>query len=283
MNKIILDLCGGSGAWSEGYRKAGYDVRLITLPAYDVRTYLPPGNVYGILAAPTCTDLAGCGAKYWKEKGLSALFEALAIVDACMRIILISNPVFWCLENPVGRLVHYLGNPRLIFNPCDYGDPYTKRTCLWGNFNIPKKNPVEPIKVCSQGSWVQKLGGKSERTKMLRSITPPASQKHFLRRINNMIELNRIYQGDCLSVLKSWPNDFIDCVVCSPPYWGLRSYSTTPVIWDGVPECQHIWVDNSYVRNNDQTAGEKQKTNAGSVGRDVPVKSGVCQSCNAWR
>lgn len=50
--KIILDLCGGSGAWSEPYRKAGYDVRLVTLPENDVRFYEPPLGVHGVLAAP---------------------------------------------------------------------------------------------------------------------------------------------------------------------------------------------------------------------------------------
>lgn len=55
-NKIILDLCGGTGSWSRPYKAAGYDVRVITLPEYDVRTYVPPDNVYGILAAPPCTE-----------------------------------------------------------------------------------------------------------------------------------------------------------------------------------------------------------------------------------
>lgn len=41
-NKIILDLCGGTGSWSKPYKEAGYDVRLITLPEYDVLTYDPP-------------------------------------------------------------------------------------------------------------------------------------------------------------------------------------------------------------------------------------------------
>lgn len=41
-NKIILDLCGGSGSWSRPYAQAGYDVRLITLPMYDVLTFTPP-------------------------------------------------------------------------------------------------------------------------------------------------------------------------------------------------------------------------------------------------
>lgn len=56
--KIILDLCGGSGSWSRPYKEAGYDVRLITLPDYDVRTYTPPDHVYGILAAPPCTEFS---------------------------------------------------------------------------------------------------------------------------------------------------------------------------------------------------------------------------------
>ena len=57
-DKIILDLCGGTGAWSRPYEKAGYDVRNITLPEYDVLTYKPPENVYGILAAPPCEEFS---------------------------------------------------------------------------------------------------------------------------------------------------------------------------------------------------------------------------------
>jgi hypothetical protein len=50
--RIILDLCGGTGAWSNPYLQASYDVRVITLPDQDVLTYLPPEKVWGILAAP---------------------------------------------------------------------------------------------------------------------------------------------------------------------------------------------------------------------------------------
>ncbi|GAG67591.1 unnamed protein product, partial [marine sediment metagenome] len=106
MKKIILDLCGGTGAWSKPYEEAGYDVRLITLPDNDVRTYIPPDNVYGILAAPPCTmfSFARTTAKTPRDiKG------ALSIVDACLRIIIISKPKFWVLENPRGILRKYLG------------------------------------------------------------------------------------------------------------------------------------------------------------------------------
>ena len=57
-DKIILDLCGGTGSWSKPYSENGYDVRLITLPDNDVRHYEPPENVYGILAAPPCAQFS---------------------------------------------------------------------------------------------------------------------------------------------------------------------------------------------------------------------------------
>ena len=46
-------------------------------------------------------------------------------------------------------------------------------------FTVPLMDPVEPIRSCPQGSWVQQLGGKSEKTKMLRSTTPPGFAKAF--------------------------------------------------------------------------------------------------------
>lgn len=175
MEKIILDLCGGTGSWSKPYKEAGYDVRVITLPKEDVRLLkLKKEKIYGILSAPPCTHFAGSGARWWKEKGEKALLEGLSVIDACLRIILITKPKFWVLENPVGRLNNYLGKPKMYFNPCDYGDPYTKKTCLWGEFNIPKKNPVEP----TEGSKMHLLPPSEDREK-LRSITPKGFAKAF--------------------------------------------------------------------------------------------------------
>jgi len=38
------------------------------------------------------------------------------------------------------------------------------------------------------------------------------------------MELNKIYNEPCLETLKRMPNDFLDCVITSPPYWQLRDY-----------------------------------------------------------
>lgn len=177
MNRTILSLCDYSGEWPRPYKEAGYNVIQVDIQfGQDVRLFEYIGDVYGILAAPPCTHLASSGARWWKQKGEEALIENLSIVDACLRIIAMHNPAFWALENPVGRLRRYLGTPTLIFDPYYYGDPYTKKTLLWGKFNIPKKNKVEPVKVCEQGSWIQKLGGGSG---LKRSITPAGFARAF--------------------------------------------------------------------------------------------------------
>jgi len=155
-NKVILDLCGGTGSWSNPYKKAGYDVRVITLPDYDILTYQPPDDVYGILAAPPC-EMFSIARNDKAAKNPRDLRKGMINVNACLNII--HNCLyekykqgeglrFWALENPAtGYLKKFLGRPVLVFQPYEYGDPYTKQTALWGYFNNPKKKPVTPIKV----------------------------------------------------------------------------------------------------------------------------------------
>ena len=177
-NKIILDLCGGTGAWSKPYKDNDYDVRIIDSEKCfygDIRLFKKlDEEIYGILAAPPCTHFSSSGAMWWKQKGIELLKDSLSVVDAVFRIIYAHQPKFWVLENPVGRLVHYLGKPKHIFNPCDYGDPYTKKTCLWGKFNIPKQNKVEAI----LGSKLNLLPESKGRA-MQRSITPKGFANAF--------------------------------------------------------------------------------------------------------
>ena len=172
IGRVILDLCGGSGAWSEPYRLNGYDVRIIDWPN-DVRLlHLPNYPIYGILAAPPCTHLAGSGARWWDTKGEGCLLDALSIVDACLRIVLIKDPIFWALENPVGRLSKFLGKPKMYFNPCDYGDGYTKKTALWGKFNKPESIYKPTFGDLSWKISKIHLMPPSEDRPALRSVTP---------------------------------------------------------------------------------------------------------------
>ncbi len=182
--RVILSLCDLTGNWPRFYREAGYDVRLVDVKhGQDVRLmHRPAEHIHGILAAPPCTVFANSGARWPRTP--EEIAAGLAVVDACLRFVAVCRPVWWCLENPVGKLSRYLGEPVMRFDPCEFGDPYTKKTCLWGHFAPPvplvtTTRPVEPERVCSQGSWVQRLGGKSDRTKEMRSATPLGFAKAF--------------------------------------------------------------------------------------------------------
>ena len=146
-DKIILDLCGGTGSWSKPYKDAGYDVRVVTLPTYNIHHFVDimPENVYGILAAPPCTmfSMARTVAKTPRD-----LEGAMKTVQACLAIIWKAQYSgkrlqFWAMENPKARLRWFMGKPAMTFSPQDYGDPYRKPTDLWGNFNTDlKQTPV---------------------------------------------------------------------------------------------------------------------------------------------
>ena len=59
-----------------------------------------------------------------------------------------------------------------------------------------------------------------------------------------MLEKNKIYNEPCLDTLRKMPNDFLDCVISSPPYWQLRDYGYDGQ-WGLEPTFQqyleHLW------------------------------------------
>lgn len=164
MGKIILDLCGGTGSWSKPYVDRGYSVYVITLPRYDIYQCdciegvlhfrssdgsvlkIEAKKVYGILAAPTCTmfSLARTTAKTPRdlEDGMRLVKKCLDIIWYC-KITPGAELRFWALENPMGLLRWFLGRPLFTFSPEEYGENYTKKTDMWGYFNIPTKKPYK--------------------------------------------------------------------------------------------------------------------------------------------
>ncbi len=93
----------------------------------------------------------------------------------------------------------------------------------------------------------------------------------------------QILHGHTLDVLKTLPDESIQCAVTSPPYWALRSYSTQPQVWDGDSKCEHSWGD---------SLGDPHPSNLheGSLGSDVRgardrdnISGGrFCSKCRAW-
>ena len=180
--KIILDLCGGTGSWSKPYKKTGYDVRLVTLPDNDVRDYIPPDNVYGILAAPPCTmfSLARTTAKTPRDfrAGMETVISCLNIIWECRYK---NKLAFWALENPRCFLRQFLGMPAFTFQRCHFGDAGGKPTDLWGYFKSPKifYPNAKPTRGRdnTESDWYNSVNGNP----LKRAITPPGFAKAFFK------------------------------------------------------------------------------------------------------
>ena len=149
--KKILHLCADIGSDSKPYEENGYEVIRIGKDI-GVENYHPPNDIYGIIANPPCTEFsfAKTNSKIPRdlEKGMFLVKECLRIIWECQYQIPYETAKkttlkFWMLENPFGFLRRFLGHPTLVYQPYEYGDNYKKKTCVWGFFNIPKKNPIE--------------------------------------------------------------------------------------------------------------------------------------------
>lgn len=197
-DKTILSLFDYTGEWSRPYAEAGANVVMMDIKhgtdiaeidcGFLMEQVLEDyGTVDGILSAVPCTEFALSGARWWKQKDASGQTgDSVHLAYQTLRTVEFLQPDWWALENPVGRLPQLV--PELqefgpwYFQPCDFGDPYTKKTGLWGEFTAPtplllgEDRSVDPV----EGSkmWL-KYGGKSERTKELRSATPPGFARAF--------------------------------------------------------------------------------------------------------
>ena len=151
-------------------------------------------NVVFGMAWPVCTDMAVSGAPHFERKRKAdPLFQDKAAKHASDCADLFDDlGCPYMIENPVSVLATLWRKPDHSFHPYQYGnyihddeaehpvwpdyiapkDAYPKKTCLWtGNgFTMPWTDPVEP----EQGHSRQhlKLGGKSMKTKNIRSATP---------------------------------------------------------------------------------------------------------------
>lgn len=136
MKRIILHLCADTGSDSKPWRDAGYEVILVG-SKIGVENYHPPQGVYGIIANPVCTEFSTA-----RSNGRARNpEEGMAMVKECQRIIQEAGDlVFWAIENPAtGVLRDYLGKPNFVYQPWEFGSPWTKKTALWGKFNPPAK------------------------------------------------------------------------------------------------------------------------------------------------
>lgn len=150
------------------------------------------------MAWPVCTDLSVSGSAHFASKReKDPFFQEKAANYAlwCSQLFEALNVPYF-VENPVSVLSTLWRKPDYRFHPFEYGDyisdseaehpkwpeyippkdAYKKKTCLWtsDSFNMPDQKPVECSAYYGNGysKQIMKLGGKSQKTKNIRSATP---------------------------------------------------------------------------------------------------------------
>jgi len=94
---------------------------------------------------------------------------------------------------------------------------------------------------------------------------------------------NKILVGHNIDIMRKIPDDSIDMVIYSPPYYGLRFYGTHFQIWGGDPECEHKFVN---YRQKGQSGGDNPKKLARKGKRNYQAFDNTfpafCSECGAW-
>lgn len=205
-NKVIISLFDYTGAWAQPWRDAGYkvvqhdikagsDVIFDSWIAEQIEEMRGDGmEIYGVLSACPCTTYAGSGARWWKDRhdkedvaelvkvfgpkapasgAKSAVEFNNMLVDETRNLVRLANPTgFHALENPIGRIQEKakMPDPAFRFQPHNFGDPYTKRTQIWGD--VKTDLPVADVDPTDGSKMQSQYRGDDPLGKEMRSTTP---------------------------------------------------------------------------------------------------------------
>lgn len=110
-----------------------------------------------MVAHPPCTYLSRAGARWWKVPGRDELAAKAAEFVFALRDAPIERIA---IENPIGQLNRRWRYPDQTIQPWQFGDPYTKATCLWLK-NLP---PLLETLVCTERTpWMPSNTGWNRR------------------------------------------------------------------------------------------------------------------------
>ena len=233
---IVFSLFDLSGAWSQPWKDAGYQVIQVDIQeGVDVedmfnwqywRNQVGENDVYAVIAAPPCTYCTSANNRNWaKADQDGSTFETQVVTGNALRLIEYAKPVVWAMENPVNsrlgltikgnevsagsggaagamRNVTGLPAPVLNFNRRMFGDPGAKPTSLWGLMNPDM--PTARIESAASEGDLNQVGGRTLEAMNLRSVTPEGFAYAFFMANNRLDNLT----GDAVG-RSEWQKQFI--------------------------------------------------------------------------
>ena len=114
-----------------------------------------------IIAFPPCTDLCVSGARHFAKKQADGRQQRS--IDFFMKFVNADCDKI-AIENPIGIMSTKYRKPNQIIQPWQFGDKYSKSTCLWLK-NLPLLVPTKIVEKGEFIEWIDKNGKKKRQAK----------------------------------------------------------------------------------------------------------------------
>ena len=148
-----------------------------------------------IIAFPPCTDLCVSGARHFAKKRADGtqqksieFFMKFANAD-CERI---------AIENPIGIMSTHWRKPNQIIQPWQFGDKFSKSTCLWLK-GLPNLEPTNIVEKGEFIEWVDKNGKKKRQAKWFYNALRVAKSPQERARIRS-----KTFPGIAKAMAEQW-------------------------------------------------------------------------------
>lgn len=201
MNVVVI--CEFSGIVREAFKNVGCNALSIDLLPTEISGEHLIADVTTLdndfwkqfdlaICHPPCTYLASSGARWFKDPGrIEKQKEALEFVRYLMNLPIERI----CIENPVGIISTHIRKPDQIIQPYQFGDPHSKKTCLWLK-NLPKL--IETKNVYEDVEWVYYYSKK-------KGIMKRMDRKHAMANIKNRWKIrSKTFPGVAKAMAEQW-------------------------------------------------------------------------------
>lgn len=143
-----------------------------------------------VIAFPPCTHLCVSGAAWFEQKRKDGRQQEG--IDFFMKFAT-CNQKRVVIENPIGIMSEIYRKPDQIIQPYQFGEPYSKATCLWLK-GLPK---LVPTKLVSKGEFMIDSKTGRKRPKWFSEL-PPSKERSIIR--------SRTFPGIARAMAEQWGN-----------------------------------------------------------------------------
>ena len=153
-----------------------------------------------VVAFPPCTHLAVSGARHFKQKIKDGRQQEG--IDFFMKFANCKCPRV-AIENPVGIMSTKWRKPNQIIQPYQFGEPFSKSTCLWLK-GLPN---LKPTNLVDKGEQVKFASGKSMPKWYSDAFKLPPKERSIAR--------SKTFPGIAQAMAKQW-SEYLEQLIATP-------------------------------------------------------------------